>query len=125
MSETEKITINLSVVDLGKIDLMVQEGFYSNRTDFVRTSVRNLLIKHEPETQQALSRRAYGVGIFSYNRRDLEALQEKLEINIIGLLIINHDVSVELAIKTIKSIRINGVLRASKAIKEALADRIK
>ena len=63
MSETEKITINMSVVDLGKVDLLVQEGFYQNRTDFIRTAIRSQLDKHQTEMKDAVVRNAYGMGI--------------------------------------------------------------
>ncbi len=128
MAETEKITINMSVVDLGKVDLLVDEGFYQNRTDFIRTSIRNQLGKHETEVQSSVVRNAYGLGIFDWGRKDLEksvAKGEKRSFNIIGMLIIEDDVSPGLADRAIESVRVRGVFRASKAVKEILGDRIK
>ncbi|MFN2150149.1 MAG: CopG family transcriptional regulator [Anaerolineales bacterium] len=127
MAETEKITINMSIVDLGKVDLLVQEGFYQNRTDFIRTAIRSQLDKHEPAVQSSVVRNSYGMGIFEYAREDLErwvANGERKSFNIIGMLVINDDVTPELANQAIASMRVRGTLRASEAVKEALKDRI-
>ena len=127
MSETEKITINLGLVDLGQIDLLVQEGFYSNRTDFIRTAIRNQLTTHAEAVRQTVARRTLVLGLENYTRRDLEAVcdsGESLEIKVLGLATIADDVSPELALETIDSIVVLGALRASPAVKAALKDRI-
>ncbi len=127
MSETEKITINLGLVDLGQIDLLVQEGFYSNRTDFIRTAIRNQLTTHAEAVRQTVARRTLVLGLENYTRRDLEAVRdsgESLEIKVLGLATIADDVSPELARETIDSIVVLGALRASPAVKAALKDRI-
>jgi Arc/MetJ-type ribon-helix-helix transcriptional regulator len=127
MSETEKITINLGLVDLGQVDLLVQEGFYSNRTDFIRTAIRNQLATHADEVKQTLARKTLVLGLEHYTRRDLEAVREAgetLEIRVLGLASIDEDVSPELASETISSIVVLGALRASPAVKSALKDRI-
>ena len=127
MSETEKITINLGLVDLGQIDLLVQEGFYSNRTDFIRTAIRNQLTTHAEAVRQTVARRTLVLGLENYTRRDLEAVRdsgESLEIKVLGLATIADDVSPELALETIDSIVVLGALRASPAVKAALKDRI-
>jgi Arc/MetJ-type ribon-helix-helix transcriptional regulator len=127
MADTEKITINLSIVDLGKIDLLVEEGFYSNRTDLIRTAVRNQLDRHEDVVKESVTRRSMVVGVSVYGRKNLEkrrATNEKVAASVVGMLIIDDDVSPELARETIESIKVMGVLRASKAVRQALADRI-
>ncbi len=127
MSETEKITINLGLVDLGQVDLLVQEGFYSNRTDFIRTAIRNQLTTHAEAVRQTVARRTLVLGLENYTRRDLEAVHESgesLEIKVLGLATIADDVSPELAVETIDSIVVLGALRASPAVKAALKDRI-
>ncbi|HEX5848580.1 MAG TPA: hypothetical protein VFY59_05235 [Rubrobacter sp.] len=127
MSETEKITINLGLVDLGQVDLLVQEGFYSNRTDFIRTAIRNQLAKHAEEVKQTVARKTLVLGLEHYARRDLEAVREAgetLEIRVLGLANIDEDVSPELARETISSLVVLGALRASQAVKAALKDRI-
>lgn len=127
MSETEKITINLGLVDLGQVDLLVQEGFYSNRTDFIRTAIRNQLSTHAEVVRQTVARRTLVLGLENYTRRDLEAVREAgetLEIKVLGLASIADDVSPELALETIDSIAVLGALRASPAVKSALAGRI-
>jgi Arc/MetJ-type ribon-helix-helix transcriptional regulator len=126
-SETEKITINLGFVDLGQIDLLVQEGFYSNRTDFIRTAIRNQLATQAVVVKQTVARKTLVMGLQQYTRRDLEEVQaagEKLQIQVLGLAIIADDVSPELARATIDSLVVLGALRASQAVKKALADRI-
>jgi Arc/MetJ-type ribon-helix-helix transcriptional regulator len=128
MSDTEKITINISAVDLGKIDLLVQEGLYSNRTDFIRTGIRNLLDKHSLEIQQSVTRNSYVVGALSYDRAELEKWKEKGEkrkITILGLLHLHDDISAELAAEVIESIKVLGIFIVSDAVKAALADRMK
>ncbi|MDQ4127190.1 MAG: CopG family transcriptional regulator [Actinomycetota bacterium] len=127
MSETEKITINLGLVDLGQIDLLVQEGFYSNRTDFIRTAIRNQLATHAEVVRQTVARKTLVLGLENYTRRDLEAVRasgESLAIKVLGLATIADDVSPELALETIDSIAVLGALRASPAVKSALKDRI-
>lgn len=127
MSETEKITINLGLVDLGQVDLLVQEGFYSNRTDFIRTAIRNQLSTHAEVVQQTVARKTLVLGLENYTRRDLEAVRdagEMLEIKVLGLASIADDVSPELALETIDSLVVLGALRASPAVKSALAGRI-
>jgi len=127
MSETEKITINLGLVDLGQIDLLVQEGFYSNRTDFIRTAIRNQLATHAEEVKQTVARKTLVLGLEHYTRRDLEAIREAgetLEIRVLGLASIDDDVDPDLARETISSLVVLGALRASPALKSALKDRI-
>src|SRR2546430_7642087 len=126
--ETEKITINLSFVDLGQIDLLVQEGFYANRTDFIRTAIRNQLAAHAEAVRQTVARKTLVLGLQHYTRRDLEAVRaagERLQINVLGLATIADDVSPELALATIDSIEVLGAFRASLAVREALAGRIR
>jgi Arc/MetJ-type ribon-helix-helix transcriptional regulator len=126
--ETEKITLNLGPVDLGQIDLLVQEGFYSNRTDFIRTAIRNQLSTHAEAVKQTIARKTLVLGLHEYTRRDLEAVRaagEHLQINVLGLASIAEDVSPELALAAIDSISVLGAFRASEAVKRALAGRIK
>lgn len=128
VSDSEKITINLGYIDLGQIDLLVQEGFYSNRTDFIRTAIRNQLATHADVVKQTVARKTMVLGLQHYTRRDLEAVQkagEKLQIQVLGLAVIADDVSPELAKATIDSIIVLGALRASRAVKSILADRIR
>jgi len=125
--ETEKITINLGLIDLGQIDLLVQEGFYSNRTDFIRTAIRNQLTTHAEVVKQAVARKTLALGLQHYTRDDLEAVQaagQKLQIHVLGLASIAKDVSPELARATIDSVIVLGALHATPAVKAALADRI-
>ncbi|MBS1190831.1 MAG: transcriptional regulator [Rhodocyclaceae bacterium] len=125
---TEKITINLGVVDLGQIDLLVQEGFYSNRTDLIRTAIRNQLAVHAEVVKETVARKTYVLGLQHLSRRDLEAVQasgQQLRIQVLGLASIADDVPPELARATIDSIVVLGALQASPAIKAALADRIR
>ena len=125
-ADTEKITINLGYVDLGYVDLMVREGFYSNRTDFIRTAIRNQLERHADVVKQSTVRKSLDLGLRSYSRADLEAVRqsgEMLHINVLGLATIAQDVSPELARATIGSVSVLGALHASPAVKAALADR--
>src|SRR5918999_1928965 len=126
LSETEKITINLGLVDLGQIDLLVQEGFYQNRTDFIRTAIRNQLNTHADAVKQTVVRKDLVLGLQHYTRRDLEALRaagEALDIRVLGLVSIADDVSPELALETITSLEVLGTFRTSPAVKAALASR--
>jgi len=125
--DSEKITINLGVVDLGKVDLLVDEGFYGNRTDFIRTAIRNQLERHDSDMNQSMTRKSMTIGAIYYNRRDLErqlAAGTKLAISAVGMVSISHDVSAELARDAIESVTVRGVFRASREVKDALADRI-
>lgn len=124
---SEKITINLGFVDLGKIDLLVQEGFYSNRTDLIRTAIRNQLAVHAEVVKETVARKTFVLGLQQYSRQDLEAVQaagEKLQIQVLGLATVANDVTPELALATIESIVVLGAFHASPAVKAALVDRI-
>ena len=126
-SDTEKITINLGLVDLGQVDLLVQEGFYSNRTDFIRTAVRNHLAAHADALRQAVSRKTLVLGLVEYTRADLEAARQsgrRLRIHVLGLARIANDVTPALALATIESVAVLGAFHASPAVKAALGKRI-
>jgi Arc/MetJ-type ribon-helix-helix transcriptional regulator len=126
--DLEKVTVNLGYVDLGHIDLMVHEGFYSNRTDFIRTAIRNQLERHSDVVKQSVARNTLDLGLRHYTRADLEAIrasQQTLALHVLGLLSIADDVSPELARATISSITVLGALHASPEVKAALADRMR
>lgn len=125
--ETEKITINLGPIDLGQIDLLVEEGFYSNRTDLIRTAIRNQLAVHAQVVTETVTRRALVLGLQHFSRQDLEAARtanERLDIHVLGLASIAADVPPELAAATIASVVVLGAFHASPAVKTALAGRI-
>ena len=125
-AESEKITINLGFVDLGHIDLLVEDGFYSNRTDFIRTAIRNQVRTHGDVLKQSVARRSMVLGLQRYTRRDLEsvlAAGEKLHIQVLGLATIDDDVTPQLAAQAIASVAVLGALRASPQVKAVLADR--
>lgn len=125
--DTEKITVNLGYVDLGQIDLMVHEGFYSNRTDFIRTAIRNQLDRHAEVVKQTIVRKTLELGLRHYSRDDLEALRAScatIDLNVLGLVSIAADVPAELARATISSVSVLGALHASPEVKAALADRM-
>lgn len=123
MAETEKITINMNVVDLGKVDLLVDQGFYSNRTDFIKSSIRNQLNTHAKYVDQIITKKAYVIGVTHYSRQSLEKLLEDkkiLDIKVVGLLIFDEDIDADLLVKTIKSVNIFGVLKATNELKAAI-----
>jgi Arc/MetJ-type ribon-helix-helix transcriptional regulator len=127
-ADSEKLTINLGYLDLGHVDLLVQEGFYSNRSDFIRTAIRNQLSSHSEEVKKSIVRQTLELGIRHYSRTDLEhvkAAGERLEIKVLGLASIADDVPAALALATIDSITVLGALHASHELKTALADRIR
>lgn len=126
--ETQKITLNLGPVDLGQVDLLVQEGFYSTRTDFMRTAIRNQLLVHADVLKQAVVRKTLVLGLQRYTRKDLEAVQaagQKLQIRVLGLATIDEDVSPKLALATIEEICVLGAFHASDGVKRALASRLR
>jgi Arc/MetJ-type ribon-helix-helix transcriptional regulator len=126
LADSEKITINLGYVDLGHIDLMVQDGFYSNRTDFIRTAIRNQLDRHAEVVRQSVVRKTLDLGLRHYTRAELEKAQdsgEMLHIKVLGLATIAQDVTAELARASIASVTVLGALHASTQVKAALADR--
>ncbi len=126
-AETEKVTVNLGFVDLGHIDLLVTEGFYSNRTDFIRTAIRNQLSVQQEAVRQVVSRKSLVLGLQRFSRVDLESLQragETLDIRVLGLASVDEDVSPDLASATIASVTVLGAFHASPAVKQALQGRI-
>lgn len=123
MADTEKITINMNAVELGKIDLLVEQGHYSNRTDFIRSAIRSQLEKHTLEVQQSVTRHSYGVGAFFHDLADFERYKangEKIKISIVGIYTIPNEVPPALAVETIESIKVYGIFQASSATKDAL-----
>ena len=128
VGETEKLTINLGVVDLGQIDLLVQEGFYSNRTDLIRTAIRNQLSTHAEEVKRTVARRTLVLGLQHLTRSDLERARvagQMLHIQVVGLARIADDVTPALARATIESVEVLGAFHASQSVRRALADRIR
>jgi len=126
--ETEKMTINVGVVDLGQVDLLVQEGFYSNRSDLVRTALRNQLALHADTVKQTVARRTLVLGLQHFNRADLEravAAGERIQVQVVGLARIADDVTPELARAAIESVTVLGAFQASPAVRKALSDRIR
>lgn len=125
--ETEKMTVNVGVVDLGQVDLLVQEGFYSNRSDLIRTALRNQLALHADTVKQTMARRTLTVGLQHYSRIDLErvvAAGQRLQVQVVGLARIADDVPPELARAAIESVIVLGAFQASPAVRRALSDRI-
>ena len=128
MANSEKITINLSAVDLGRIDLLAEEGLYSNRTDFIRTAIRKEIDAHREMVDRSVTRRALALGLITYNRQALEECErkrQKLDIKVVGGVHLAKDVTPDLARRTIRSLKVHGILRASPAVKDALADRMR
>lgn len=126
-AENEKITINLGFVDLGHIDLLVSDGFYGNRSDFIRTAIRNQLAAHGEDARKAVRRKQLDLGISRFTRVQLDAVRatgEMLDVRVLGLATIDADVPPDLARATIRSLTVLGALHASGAVKAALADRI-
>lgn len=127
VGETEKMTINVGVVDLGQVDLLVQEGFYSNRSDLMRTALRNQLALHADMVKQTVARRTLTVGLQHYSRADLERVVvagQRLQIQVVGLARIADDVTPDLARAAIESVTVLGAFQASAAVRQALSDRI-
>jgi len=127
LEKTEKITINLGLVDLGQIDLLVREGFYANRTDFIRSAVRTQLATRAAAVEQSVARRTLVLGSQHFTRAELEQFRDAgqtVQIRVLGLASIAEDVSPELALQTIASVEVLGAFRASAAVKAALAARI-
>lgn len=127
VKDSEKITINLGFVDLGHVDLLVREGFYANRTDFIRTAIRNQLERHDEAARQSRTRRQLQLGLSHFGVRELEAVRqagEMLDIRVLGLVSFAPDVTTELARATVRSLTVLGALHASGPVKAALADRI-
>ena len=128
VGETEKMTINVGVVDLGQVDLLVQEGYYSNRSDLVRTALRNQLALHADSVKQTVARRTLTVGLQDYSRADLERVVvagQRLHIQVLGLVRIADDVTPELARDSIESVTVLGAFQASAAVRRALSDRLR
>ncbi|WP_428487885.1 CopG family transcriptional regulator [Rhodopila sp.] len=126
ISESEKITINLGFVDLGHIDLLVRDGFYSNRTDLIRTAIRNQIDRHAEVVRQSVVRQTLDLGLRHYSREALQAFRDRGEmvrINVLGLASIAQDVTPDLARAVIASVTVLGALHASSAVRAALADR--
>lgn len=123
MAETEKITVNMNVVDLGKADLLVDQGFYSNRTDFIKTAIRNQLNSHSMVVDNVIQEKAFAIGMIHYSRKELEGIlaqNKMLDIRVVGMLVLNEDISLDLAIRTIRSLKVFGVLKASRQLKDHL-----
>ena len=127
MSDTEKITVNVGIVDLGRIDLLVQEGFYASRADFVRTAIRNQLESQKTAVDSITTRKDMVIGTMSFNRRELEQKledNEMINIKVIGMFILTDDITPQLALDTIQSVTVRGVFKAPEDVKNALKDRL-
>jgi Arc/MetJ-type ribon-helix-helix transcriptional regulator len=127
MAESEKITVNVGIVDLGRIDLLVQEGFYASRADFIRTAIRNQIERQKTAVDSISTRKSMVIGTLGYSRKDLEHKRENNEmvnVKVIGMFILGDDITPELARETIQSVTVRGVFKAPDDVKEALEDRL-
>ena len=127
MSDTEKITVNIGIVDLGRVDLLVQEGFYASRADFVRTAIRNQLERQRSAVDSITTRKSMVIGTLSYTHHELDQKHEDNEminVKVIGMFILTDDVTPQLALDTIQSVTVRGVFKAPEDVKEALKDRL-
>lgn len=127
MSETEKITVNMNVVELGQIDLLVTQGCYSNRTDFMRAAIRDRLSTHAELLKQTTVRKQLAAGIFFYRAKDLEAMRqahEQVDLKVIGMVVLDKEITPDLAQATIRSLEVHGVLKATDLVRSALVDRM-
>ncbi|MEA3328009.1 MAG: ribbon-helix-helix protein, CopG family [Chloroflexota bacterium] len=127
MPDTEKITINIGSVDLGRVDLLVQEGFYSSRSDFIRTAIRNQLERQKTAVDSITTRKSMVIGTLSYTRSDLEKkreVNEMINVKVIGMFILADDVTPNLALDTIQSVTVRGVFKAPEDVKQALSERL-
>lgn len=127
LPDSDKVTVNVGLVDLAQLDLLVEEGFYSNRTDFVRTAIRNQLHLHADAIRQTVTRKRYVMGMHRYSRNELEQLVasgQQLEVHVLGLAVIEDDVPAELARQAIASLQVLGAFVATPAVRAALADRL-
>jgi Arc/MetJ-type ribon-helix-helix transcriptional regulator len=125
LAETEKVTVNLNVVDLGKIDLLVEQGFYSNRTDFIKSSIRSKISEHANIVDKVIAEKAFAIGVAYYTRKDLEAFLETgrtLNIKVVGMLVFAEDVDEELVRSTVSSVTVLGVLRATGKVRKVLEE---
>ena len=125
--ESEKLTLNIGFVDLGQIELLVQEGFYSNRSDFIRTAIRNQIERHADTVRQVITRKSVDLGVRHITLAELTTIAasgQMLDIRVLGLAVIAPDVPADLARGTIAGLNVLGALHASEAVKAALADRI-
>lgn len=123
MADTEKITINMNAVELGKIDLLVEQGHYSNRTDFIRSAIRSQLEKHSAEVQQSIARNEYVIGAVWHDRKEFEKYKvngEKMKISVVGLLHIPADVPAQLVDDVVESVKVYGIFQASESVKSVL-----
>jgi Arc/MetJ-type ribon-helix-helix transcriptional regulator len=127
LPDSDKVTVNVGLVDLAQVDLLVHEGFYSNRTDFVRTAIRNQLQLHAEAIRQTVVRKRFVLGLHRYGRAELEQVAadgQQLDIHVLGLAVIEDDVPPELAARAIASVRVLGAFLAAPGVRQALADRI-
>lgn len=123
MAETEKITINMNVVDLGKVDLLADQGFYSNRTDFIRTAIRNQLAAHSTELEEIVIRKSFVIGALHYSKKELvklRAANTKINVKVVGLLAFDDDIDGELIKETVESVFVKGILKANSDVKAAI-----
>lgn len=128
MAELEKLTINLNPVDLGQIELLISQGFYANRAEFIRIAIHNQLAKHTDSVREVTTRKEMVIGAVILGKRDLERAQangDRLALKVVGLLALRDDVSPDLASKVIESIEYHGVFKAPELVKQALKDRIR
>ncbi len=125
--DTEKITINLGAVDLGQIDLLVDQGFYSNRTDFIRTAIRNQISVHSTEIKKITSEKLYAMGVIGIGKKELERMKaegKKYEIKLVGMLVITNDVTPELAAETLDCVKVYGIIRAPEEVKKVILKQV-
>jgi len=133
-NRTEKATINIGIMELAQIDLLVENMIYTNRSDFIRTAIRNQLEMHKSDIERLYlqtkansfepeSQVQGGIGIYRLRKAALsDAMKsnKKLHIMVMGILLIDKDISPELFEATVESIKIYGKIQAQKSILELI-----
>lgn len=122
-ADTEKITINLGFVDLGRIDLLVREGFYASRSDLIRAAIRAQLDRHDSAVAPTIVRDDFVMGLRDVTLAELQGMADAnqvLDLRVIGLARFASDIPAELVASTIRSIEVLGTIQASAGVRKVL-----
>ena len=126
---SEKVSVNMNVGTLSQIDVLVDLGYYSNRSDFINQAVRQAIDQKQSiiENETSKQRESNGdwfTGVCVITKDQLLIAKEKgkkLKIRGYGVVVIDNKLD-DLALEVIDSIDIKGKILASQKIKDTFSN---
>ena len=127
---SEKVSVNINTSTLSSIDLLIDHGYYSNRSDFINQALREGIQKHQKTLDRIIDAKTeangespnqWFIGVYGLEKREIDAAKSRgitMEIKGYGVLVIDAENDEEDLYPVIRSIKVKGKVVCQKRIKE-------